>query len=270
MGSLDRGVAVRDLAGRARDGAPSGGRVVAVHRKAVYLRIGRDLVAVVSSGVPPGPLHLRCDAVPPARTGEPVLCDGSRIAGRTWAVRCDVPTWEGMLPSAVPRLRSEEPLPPEVEVGRDRLRAAVRAGDIEAAAGLLGGRGPGLTPAGDDVLAGLLLVARAVWGPGCEERLGAAASAVPSTEPAEAFLRWAARGQSVAPAHDWLGALPAGDDAPTADPPAPDAALREAERRLTAVGASSGRCLLAGMRAGLAQLPRVEVQIARAGTGPGL
>lgn len=103
------------------------------------------------------------------------------------------------------------------------------------------------------------------------------ASAVPSTEPAGAFLRWAARGQSVAPAHDWLGAVPAGDpgsgrtgDAPTAGAPAPDAVLRDAERRLAAVGASSGRCLLAGMRAGLVQLPRVEAQIARAGTGPAL
>ncbi|MDN5919308.1 MAG: DUF2877 domain-containing protein, partial [Pseudonocardia sp.] len=149
--------------------------------------------------------------------------------------------------------------------GGHRRGVAGRAGDLDPAAPRRGGRGPGLTPAGDDVLAGLLLVARAVWGPDREGRLRAVASAVSSTEPAEAFLRWAARGQSVAPAHDWLVAVGAGGH-----PGAGDPAARDAERRLTAVGASSGRCLLTGMRAGLAQLPRLETQMARAGTEPGL
>lgn len=260
MGSIDRGTGVRDLADRARRGGPLTGRVVAVYRKAIYLRIGGDLVAVVSPAAPSGPLHLRCDAVPPARKGEQVLCDGTRIAARTWAVRCDPPTWNGTLPTGLPRLRPEAWLPPEVPAGAGRVHEAVPAGDLEAVALLLGGRGPGLTPAGDDVLAGLLVVARALWGPGCEARLDAVASSVPTTEPAEAFLRWAARGQCVAPAHDWLWAVARADAA----------AVRDAERRLTAVGASSGRCLLAGMAVGLAQLPRLEIQTARAGTEPGL
>ena len=260
MASIDRGAAVRDLAERARHGGPVTGRVVAVYPKAVYLRIDGDLVAVVSAAAPAGPLHLRCAAVPPARRHEPVACDGSRVAARTWAVRCDPPTWEGALPTEVSRPRPAAGLPPEVPAGHDRVRDAVLAGDLQDAASVLGGRGPGLTPAGDDVLAGLLMAARALWGPGCEAGLVAVASSVPTTAPAEAFLRWAARGQSVAPAHDWLCAA-AGGDAGTA---------REAERRLGAFGASSGRCLVAGMRAGLAQLPRLATQTARAGTGPGL
>ncbi|MDN5914498.1 MAG: hypothetical protein L0I76_05225, partial [Pseudonocardia sp.] len=139
MVAPDRGAAVREVAGRARRHGPLTGHVVAVYRKAAYLRIGGDLVAVVSSSVPSGPLHLRRDAVPPARMGEPVVCDGSRIAARTWAVRCDVPTWEGTLPAVLPRPCSDAPLPPEVGAGagegarEERLREAVRAGDMETA-----------------------------------------------------------------------------------------------------------------------------------------
>lgn len=42
--------------------------------------------------------------------------------------------------------------------------SAVAAGDLELLASLVGGVGPGLTPSGDDVLAGALLVARLLWG----------------------------------------------------------------------------------------------------------
>ncbi|MDQ4116685.1 MAG: hypothetical protein M3235_06940, partial [Actinomycetota bacterium] len=91
--AADRGVAVREAA---RAGAR--GRVVSVHRKAIYLELDEALIALVSADVEPGPLHLRAGPLPRAVAGERVTCDGSRITARTWAVRCDVPLWEGLLP----------------------------------------------------------------------------------------------------------------------------------------------------------------------------
>jgi len=270
---LDRGSAVREVA---LPGAR--GQVVSVHRKAVYLRLDGALVALVSADVESGPLHLRVGPLPAAVPGERVSCDGSRITGRSWAVRCDVPDWRGALPARLPHSATSTlpgnpihprdrdpvnrtgslgsvPIPAEVPVDPGRVDAAVRAGAIEKLARLLGGAGPGLTPAGDDLLAGLVLAARAVWGPDAEPRLVAAVGTVATTEPAAAFLHWAARGQSLAPAHDVLAALADGDTT----------AAERAGRRLAAIGASSGRCVLAGLRTGLAQWPRLDTQSAWAG-----
>lgn len=249
-----RGVAVRDAA---RTG--SAGRVVSVHGKAVYLDLGGALIAIVSGSVEPGPLHLHSGPPPPAAVGQRITCDGSRIVAPTWAVRCDLPVWEGTLPDPWPELpdRSAEvpiTIPADVPVASDRVRTAVRAGAIEELTRLLGGHGPGLTPAGDDLLAGLLLAARARWGPDVEPRLVAAVRRVRTTRPARAFLYWAARGQSLAPAHDVLTALAGGGHD------------ERAAGRLTAIGASSGRCLLAGLRIGVAQLPRLAAQRTRAGS----
>ncbi|MDN5930735.1 MAG: DUF2877 domain-containing protein, partial [Pseudonocardia sp.] len=119
----------------------------------------------------------------------------------------------------------------------------------------LGGRGPGLTPEGDDVLAGALLAIYAARGPGAEPALREVAASVRTTEVAAAFLAWAARGPCVAPPPDWLLAP---------DPAAPP----RAERRLVAVGASSGAALLAGLRLG--QASGTDIQIARVGPGPEL
>ncbi len=310
----DRGSAVREVA---LPGAR--GRVVSVHRKAVYLRLDGALIALVAADVESGPLHLRIGPLPPAVRGERVSCDGSRITGRSWAVRCDVPDWRGALPARLTRRddpappddatdaddplgradqpdrlsRADQPgrvspadqpnlpgradppglissaeqrdvrgpaIPPEVPVDPGRVDAAVRTGAVEELVELLGGAGPGLTPAGDDLLAGLVLAARAVWGPDAEPRLVAAVGTVATTEPAAAFLHWAARGQSLAPAHDVLTALADGDTA----------AAERAGRRLAAIGASSGRCLLAGLRIGLAQWPRLDTHSARAGPEPAL
>jgi hypothetical protein len=151
----------------------------------------------------------------------------------------------------------ETAIPGDVPVEPGPVLDAVRAGDVEDLARLLGGRGPGLTPAGDDLLAGLLLAARARWGSSAEARLVTAVGQVRTTRPAQAFLHWAARGQSLAPAHDVLMALADGDSG--------DMAGDMAGRRLAAIGASSGRCLLAGLRIGVAQLPRLDTQSTRAG-----
>jgi hypothetical protein len=201
------------------------GRVVAVYSRAAYFRFPAGLFAVTSAGTPPGPLSVRCPALPVLRPGAAVWTDGSRLSGSGWAVALQAPTWVGELPP-----------PPTVA-----LPCAAAVPDLAGLAAHLGGRGPGLTPAGDDVLAGVLLAARARCGSAAEPELAAVAASVRTTEPALAFLAWAAHGQCIEPAHAVLLALAAHDE---------DRA-HAAASRLVAIGASSGAALLTGLRLGL-------------------
>lgn len=264
--ALDAGRGAAEVLAR-----PGSGQVVSVHRRAAYVRVDGDLIALVASGVEPGPVHVRCTALPVMRPGEAVTVDGRGLVGRTWTLRTPTALWRGALPDPV-ALTSRAGDAVVCAVARtappDAVAVLQRPGDLDdldELAAVLGGRGPGLTPAGDDVLAGVLLVARILGGPAVEARLRRVAEAVPTTEVARAFLRWAAQGQSIAPVHDWLLGLAAGDDP----------AARRALARLHAIGADSGRSLAAGLAVGLAsvgavQLPRSAIRTARAGAVPGL
>src|SRR6185312_11930503 len=79
---------------------PCRGTVVAVYRRAAYLRLDGEIVALVDASVAPGPLHVRCAAMPPLRVRQPVAGDGTRLAGGHWALRVDGPVWRGALPDA--------------------------------------------------------------------------------------------------------------------------------------------------------------------------
>jgi hypothetical protein len=207
--------------------------VLAVLSRAVHVRSddGRLLVIVDANG-PSGPLHLRVDALPTVVAGDRLRLDLE-----------SVPRWT---PCPVVGLGRRIVALPGAEgsalAGRndllDRVRAGLRVDDLDGVARLLGGLGPGLTPAGDDVLAGIVL-ARRLSGAD-ETRLRAAIELVCSTELSLAYLRWAARGQCIEPAHEVLTALAAGDATRVA----------AACARLTHHGATSGADLLLGMQCG--------------------
>lgn len=246
------------------------GTVVAVYRRAAYLRLDGHIVALVDASLAPGPLHVRCEVLPPLRAGQPVSGDGTRLAGGHWALRVDGPVWRGALPDP-DKLDPDkldpgalDPGAPVGELGADvepEIADLVRAGRLEELAARVGGRGPGLTPSGDDLLAGVLVVARLFGGPAAGPRLDALAAGVATTEIARAFLAWAARGQCIAPVHDWLAAV-------AAVAPGPPRELAAARRSLVAVGASSGAHLAAGLALAVSQLPRTASQMARAGPAP--
>jgi uncharacterized protein DUF2877 len=233
---------------------PGRGRVAAVYPRAAYIQLPGGLFALTAPEVPLGPLHARVPLPPEAEQGSPVVTNGGslEIGGRAIALGG---VWRGALPDPG-ELAAAAPLAVEVleaapasalreepwRLSLDRATACLEKGDLDGAAGALGGVGPGLTPAGDDTLAGILAAARARMGPAAEADLLRVAAAVPTGELAAAFLRWAARGQSIAPVHDLLLALAAGD-------------LRAAEaarNELSAFGQSSGADLALGLRLGLA------------------
>jgi hypothetical protein len=120
------------------------------------------------------------------------------------------------------------------------VRAALRGDDVAATAAGMVGRGPGLTPSGDDVLAGLLLGLRAA--PAVRDHLWRAVSPRLGTTTAlsAALLAEAPEGYAV-PAILRLGAALATGGAD----------FRRAVAEVAAIGHTSGTDLLAGLAAGL-------------------
>jgi hypothetical protein len=184
-----------------------------------------------------------------------VTVDGGRVqAGAVSVDLAGARTWQGALPTgdelvagaglAIDVLVEARPSALGDAAFAARLGRAVAdigGGRLLMAVEALAGLGPGLTPAGDDVLAGVLLVARARGGQAAEPALVHAAAAARTNDVARAFLAWAARGQSIAPVHDLLTAAVTGNRA----------GATSALCRLLAVGHSSGADLAFGLRLGL-------------------
>jgi hypothetical protein len=236
--------------------ASGDGEVAAWFRKAAWLRLPGGLVALTAPAVPPGPLHVTLDRpLPPAR-GAPVRRSGSRLRVGDFEVELGgARPWAGPLPdpgqvrrgaavavraTAAAAASSALNAAPYREPARDAVDR-LRGGDLAGAVGTLAGLGPGLTPAGDDALAGMLLALRAWQGPGAAPRLVAAVAGAPTTALSLAVLRCAAAGQALAPVHQLLAAAARGDHAGAL---AAAAAIAE-------VGATSGADFCYGFRAAI-------------------
>lgn len=203
------------------------GRVIASFPKAVYVSLPGGILVLVSPHVHPGPLYLVLDGPPPEvppATRVQVGTRRLRVQGIDVDLR-DTAEWAGALPCRA-QLASGAPLLMEVasdlasrsalhpDPFRDRAadaRNRLRAGDLAGMVERLAGLGPGLTPAGDDALAGVLFIRRILEGEGAEPALLDAAAAARTTEIASAFLSWAARGQALSPGHDLIAAAANGD-----------------------------------------------------------
>lgn len=230
------------------------GEVVGVVGAGWYLRVGERLTAVLDPGSEPGPIHL----VTARRAPRPER--GSTIEFRGGILRTDA----GWFDLRGARTRPAAPVGPPTAGGRrvrevlerldpgingilgteglpDRahLAALLRSGEPAAVVDRLGGRGGGFTPAGDDVLAGLLL---AGWSNGVGSWVGALedlAAGARTGEPSASFLRWAARGHSIEAVHRFFDDLGQGRD------PTPSV------ERIVTIGSSSGRALLTGLVLGM-------------------
>jgi len=212
-----------------------------------YLRLGERWVLLAPPRSPLGPLSI---LVAGLARGDLVPGDRATVAGGVLAVGClhielgsarDAPSpppgplaadWGPALAAA---LAAVGPAPASLAAGLE----ALTAGDLAGAVARLAGRGDGLTPEGDDVLAGY-----AAWRWSC-----ANAVRLPAQRCAplgRVYLRCAERGELPQPAAVVLAAVRAGD-------------ARAAARRaagLGAWGASSGTALLRGLAAGARETAR--------------
>ncbi|WP_166355086.1 DUF2877 domain-containing protein [Phytoactinopolyspora limicola] len=157
----------------------------------------------------------------PLRISHPARCAAQ-------ATRCPEPTLDAAVRQAT-----------------ERFAVALRGGrdELDAAVGGLLGLGPGLTPAGDDVLAGALVTLSAAGAGRATELAASVDTADPltrTTAVSAGLLAHAADAYGVPPLTALLAAL----DTPGADP-------LPAYRRLLDVGHTSGAALYAGVRCAL-------------------
>ena len=217
-------------------------RVVASSPQAVYVDLGAECLGVLARTAVAVPIGLRTalERIPevtgPVSVGDGVVSLGAYDVVVTRIVDPTVPRIaapaERMLP--LPRTPSAGSL----GLPADALRALAE-GEAAAALRLLG-CGPGLTPAGDDVLAGWLVARHAVDRPA-----PAVAAAVARLAPARTsslsatLLRRAIAGEAPPPCRDLLLALRTGTG------------VDRAYDRLLGVGHTSGPALALGIALGL-------------------
>jgi hypothetical protein len=224
-------------------GSTAGGAVDLAFGPGGYVRLGRRRVLLAPARSPLGPLSIlvaglaRGDLV----VGEHAVVGGGalvvgplriELAGAREAPEPRAtelgPGWPAALEAALGGVAAP---PPALLRGLD----ALTAGDLPRAVAQLAGRGDGLTPAGDDVLAGF---AAWRWAGGAPVSLAAERCAPLGRD----YLRCAERGELPDPAAAVLDAIRSAD---------PRAAARRASR-LAGWGASSGAALLWGIAAGAA------------------
>ena len=257
------------------DGPAQPAELIGSFPVAVYLRTAGGVVALVGPDavrLPNAMVLARTDFAPVARhaaTGALHVGDGGvqvgpvRVtAGRWW----DPVPRLGRLDSDALAVRIDEirsllaewpephdPTAGRLRTGRDVLVAALaEGGDVAAAAGALVGLGPGLTPAGDDllagVMAGLVVFGRALERAGtlaAAERLRSAVleHAAATTPLAADLTAHAARGALVQPAAELCRVI--ADQRPSSEK-----ALEPALERLLRIGHTSGRDLAEGLLLG--------------------
>ncbi len=260
-------------------------RVLSTHHRACNLVSNQgDLIAVVAGSVGNGPFHVvlaepELELDRPPRSAPATYQQGRlQVAGisidlrqaRVWEPKVSWPdppvsaaamellarhacTW-----ARSPLFPADTPLSPgrwsrflaeRASHAAETLCAGLRAGDVDLitwGVGSLAGLGPGLTPAGDDFLVGLMAglrvwpvilpqgwTAERVW------RLIVQVAANRTTLLSAAWLRHAAAGEFGEPWHELVNALAAGDEA----------AIQSAANRVLGTGATSGAHALAGFLA---------------------
>ncbi|MDR7495705.1 MAG: DUF2877 domain-containing protein [Armatimonadota bacterium] len=261
-------------------GAAGRGRVLAAFARSAYLEVRGEVVALAAAGLDRGPLVILVDGFDGGRLspGDEVALAGGRLRVAAYDIALDgADPWDPTLPTppagAVSRLPDVERAlargaPPEsaaallghppaavsarhrrlldslcagLAVLEDTLRGLDACGDLAAAVGHIAGRGPGLTPSGDDVLVGVLhamtawpALAAAAGGPEVRRRIARAASPL-TTRISAAYLRAASEGWAAEPWHTLVGALDGTDEA-----------LGAAVAALLRVGETSGADALTG------------------------
>ena len=224
-----------------REGA--GGVVELAFGPGGYGLLGERRVLLAPARSPLGPLSIlvagiaRGDLVPgePAGVSAGALVVGALRIELEGAAEAPAPRAHALVPGWRRALAAALDVVPAAPAALGVGLEALASGDVAGAVTQLAGRGEGLTPAGDDVLAGY---AAWRWAHGDPVALPARRCAPLGRD----YLRCAERGELAQPAARVLEAIRAGE---------PRLAARRA-RLLAGWGASSGAALLWGMAAGAA------------------
>jgi hypothetical protein len=233
----------------------SAGLVIASFRKAMYIRVGAHVFALTIASVPSGPLHARMNTLPRGAVGDPVeVREGELrvvdrivpISEQLWAptVNPDIRRATGLLSTVLCHVPNLNLSGTSDDLLEDDLARLLQVGDLVGACARVIGHGVGLTPAGDDMAAGILAVDSILGVHHRVMREGIVSTAA-THEISRAFLRWAAVGQSIETLHTFLQACALGQEV----------AARVSRVRLTEHGYSSGLDLAYGALMALRYLP---------------
>jgi hypothetical protein len=249
--------ATSPLTGHLVADAPQRGTVAGVHRYGVYVAVAGTVVPVLCRDAVALPTAVRLgvashEIVWGVRAGDDVRVGSGAVrlgrlevrATRTWRparvrVRAGVPggtTRDGETPLAP--LLAPAGAPDWLVRG---ARAAVTAADPTEAVASVVGRGAGLTPSGDDALAGALLVHHALGGPSPALVVAVRGRLASTTAVSAALLDAAADGWAAPQVVALVDAAVSGDR---------DAVARHLPAVL-AIGHTSGRDLVTGVDAAL-------------------
>jgi hypothetical protein len=211
--------------------------------RGAYLRLGDDgWILLAGPRAPMGPLTLRLAGLPAARLpapATPVRRAGGRLVAGTLVIDLATAGTRSPTPPGCPRPGSGIALAAALGAAASPPRhvrpglAALRAGRLERAVELLAGRGRGLTPDGDDVLAGYL-----AWNRHAAPTILVAAERR-CTPLGLAYLRCAAHGELPDPVARLLATIATGDAS----------LARRRAAALTSWGSSSGAAMLWGAAA---------------------
>jgi hypothetical protein len=236
-------------------------KVMASFERAAYISHGAEIIVVTSRQVAPGPLYVTVDVDRlSAEEGATARFERDLLElGPHSVTLSSADVWTGGLPDPGRLSGNREAISAALDPVADQsaLNAAPysriadqgmeRLGllDFDGIARSIVGLGPGLTPAGDDALAGLLVTAVAGGWLAPGDWVIDPETARRTTPMSLAFMRCAAAGQAISPVHDVLLAGAAGRAT----------ACRAACAELASLGGTSGADIAFGMRAGL-QMPR--------------
>lgn len=225
------------------------GHVLGVFPRAAYVQVPRTVVALLApeaTRLPNGVVLADAEALALLVVGDPATVGTGRVTAgplavtvvRWWSVRPRRPVADPAgLAARARRLATLSGEPP-VRAELVRACATVDADALRAATYALLGLGPGLTPSGDDVVAGLMVGLRRLGLGGLADQVGPAVTTAArrrTTALSAALLELAARGEAAATALDLVDALAGHGD------------LEQAAQALFALGHTSGRDLAAGL-----------------------
>jgi len=247
-------VAIRDLL----TGPPRAARVVGVHPSCVYVVAGDELVALESADALGLPCSVRLgvdrsDApFTGVRLGDLAAVGGGTVVAGPLTVT--VGRWWAPRQPRRPLSTDDSETRARMDLAADVLATQACPVPVDGSVDELLGLGPGLTPAGDDVLAGLLVGLRhhdALRRPFSDGVVRLAGER--TTTLSAALLRYAATGLAL-PAVVGVADALAGHGT--------DADLARAVTRLVAVGHSSGTALAHGVLRGARTVQRTVEEAA--------
>jgi hypothetical protein len=246
------------------------GKITAVFQSVIYVSFGSNLVAVTSGDVAPGPLNLQTIAAQDywrksgLKIGQSALFYNNLLQlggattidmsmARSWSPPDPAPLTQNALQQALKHLDTLTLAPPAEGYGYtirphdnpDIITAAQAVADLYQAEGAkprdltrLLGRGPGLTPAGDDFLGGAMIGLHGIGQPQMTAKLWSHLAPHVATRTGSisaALLRAASDGMGSASLHRVMHAVLSSENL--------DAALAELDQ----IGHSSGWDAFAGL-----------------------